>query len=68
MNKYRKNRSLNSLRPITIYPGLQKYAAASVLWCQGDTRVLTAVNIEAVSYTHLDVYKRQSIERKDDDS
>ncbi len=46
MNKYRKNRSLNSLRPITIYPGLQKYAAASVLWCQGDTRVLTAVNIE----------------------
>ncbi|MEG0874241.1 MAG: ribonuclease PH [Clostridiales bacterium] len=46
MNKYRNNRALDSLRPIKIETGFQKFASASVLWSQGDTKVLTAINIE----------------------
>lgn len=46
MNKYRNGRGLDGLRPITIETGLQSFASASVLWSQGQTRVLTAVNIE----------------------
>lgn len=46
MNQHRKGRDIDSLRPITIETGLQSFAAASVLWSQGQTRVLTAVNIE----------------------
>jgi ribonuclease PH len=46
MNEYRNGRSLDQVRPITIKTGLQKFAAASVLWSQGDTLVLSAVNIE----------------------
>ncbi len=46
MNNFRTNRELDALRDIKIEIGLQKFAAASVLWSQGDTRVLTAVNIE----------------------
>lgn len=46
MNTYRMDRPLDQHRPITIETGFQKYAAASVLWTQGDTKVLAAVNIE----------------------
>ena len=46
MNTYRMERPLDQHRPITIETGFQKYAAASVLWTQGDTKVLAAVNIE----------------------
>ena len=46
MNTYRTGRPLDQHRPITIESGFQKYAAASVLWTQGDTKVLAAVNIE----------------------
>ena len=46
MNTYRNNRDLDELRPIVIETGYQKYAAASVLWSQGDTRVLTALSVE----------------------
>jgi len=45
MNQYRMERPLDEHRPITIETGFQKYAAASVLWSQGDTRVLAAVNV-----------------------
>lgn len=51
MNEYRNGRWLDQERPIIIETGYQKFAAASVLWSQGDTRVLTAVNIaEEVPY------------------
>lgn len=46
MNEYRNGRPLDQLRPITIETGFQKFAAASVLWRQGDTCVLSAVNID----------------------
>lgn len=47
MNIYRKEgRSLEQHRPIKIETGFQKFAAASVLWSQGDTKVLAAVNVE----------------------
>lgn len=46
MNTYRMDRPFDQHRPITIETGFQKYAAASVLWTQGDTKVLAAVNIE----------------------
>lgn len=46
MNQHRDQRSLDEIRPITIETGLQKYAAASVFWSQGDTRVLTAITVE----------------------
>ena len=47
MNTYRnEGRSLDQHRPITIETGFQKFAAASVLWTQGDTKVLAAVNVE----------------------
>lgn len=45
MNTYRMKRPLDQHRPITIETGLQKYAAASVLWIQGDTKVLAAVTV-----------------------
>ncbi len=46
MNTYRMKRPLDQHRPITIEAGLQKYAAASVLWIQGDTKVLAAVTVD----------------------
>lgn len=46
MEQYRKGRRNQEIRPIAIEIGLQKYAAASVFWSQGDTRVLTAVTVE----------------------
>lgn len=46
MNEYRNGRPLDQVRSITIKTGFQKFAAASVLWSQGDTTVLSAVNIE----------------------
>lgn len=46
MNTFRNNRALDEHRPLVIETGYQKYAAASVLWSQGDTRVLTALSIE----------------------
>lgn len=46
MNTYRKERPLDQHRPITIQTDFQKYAAASVLWTQGNTKVLAAVTIE----------------------
>ena len=46
MNRYRGERPLDSLRPIEIKTGIQKYAAASVLWTQGETTVLAALTIE----------------------
>lgn len=46
MNEYRNGRPLHQLRPITIETDFQKFAAASVLWRQGETSVLSAVNIE----------------------
>ena len=45
MNEYRNGRPLQQTRPIRIETGYQKFAAASVLWSQGDTRVLSAVNV-----------------------
>ena len=46
MNQYRGNRALDQLRPIEIKTGIQKYAAASVRWTQGETKVLAALTIE----------------------
>ena len=46
MNTYRNGRPLDEHRPVSIEIGFQKYAAASVLWTQGDTKVLVAVNVE----------------------
>lgn len=47
MNTYRnEGRALDAHRPVHIEIGFQKYAAASVLWTQGDTKVLAAVNVE----------------------
>ncbi|MEE0775817.1 MAG: ribonuclease PH [Bacillota bacterium] len=46
MNQYRGQRALDDIRSIKIETGLQKYAVSSVLWSQGDTRVLTAVTVE----------------------
>lgn len=47
MNQYRnEGRPLNAHRPIRIEKGFQKFADASVLWTQGDTKVLAAVNVE----------------------
>lgn len=47
MNTYRnEGRPMDQHRPITIETGFQKFAAASVLWTQGDTKVLAAVNVE----------------------
>lgn len=47
MNTYRnEGRPLEEHRPISIEIGFQKFAAASVLWTQGDTKVLAAVNVE----------------------
>lgn len=47
MNQYRnQNRPLDCCRPITLEADFQKFAAASVLWTQGDTKVMCAVNVE----------------------
>lgn len=46
MNEYRKGRPLDETRPITVIPDFQKFADASVLWCQGDTKVLVGLNVE----------------------
>ncbi len=42
----RTDRENGDLRTIRIEAGLQKYAASSILWSQGDTKVLVAVSIE----------------------
>ncbi len=44
MNRTQRDRG--ALRPIQIEEGVQKYAASSLLWSQGDTKVLVAVSIE----------------------
>ena len=46
MNKYRNERSLDELRDIKIITGFQQYPLASVLWQQGNTKVLAALTLE----------------------
>ncbi len=42
----RNGRKNAEMRPVHIETGLQKYADASLLWSQGETKVLVAVTIE----------------------
>ena len=47
-------------RPLTIDVGkVAELATASAMVTYGETTVLVAVTVSPVSYTHLDVYKRQ---------